>query len=80
MGQALAAMGDNPAELNFRGVVPLAAQEYWWREQYAPRQPKFFNKVHTGYDGTSTIERTMTKTTPLRKLSRVINSMSFTLI
>ena len=50
MGQALAAMGDNPAELNFRGVVPLEAQEYWWREQYAPRQPKFFNKVHTGYD------------------------------
>jgi hypothetical protein len=50
MGRALAAMGDNPGEVNFGGVVPLAAQEYWWREQHAPRQPKFFNKVHTGYD------------------------------
>ena len=31
-------------------MVPLEAQEYWWQQQYVPRQPKFFNKVHTGYD------------------------------
>lgn len=50
ISQAMAAMGDSRDELNFRGVVPLEAQEYWWREKYTPRQPKFFNKVHTGYD------------------------------
>eukprot|EP00892_Ulva_mutabilis_P006653 jgi/Ulvmu1/435/UM001_0442.1 len=50
MAQAMAAMGDSRDELNFRGVVPLEAREYWWREKYTPRQPKFFNKVHTGYD------------------------------
>jgi hypothetical protein len=50
MRQAMAAMGDSADELAFQGVVPLEAQEYWWREKYVPRQPKFFNKVHTGYD------------------------------
>lgn len=25
-------------------------QEYWWHAKYQPRKPKFFNRVHTGYD------------------------------
>ncbi len=25
-------------------------QAYWWHEQYRPRRPKYFNRVHTGYE------------------------------
>ena len=27
-----------------------ALQAYWWHEQYRPRRPKYFNRVHTGYE------------------------------
>ena len=23
---------------------------YWWHEKYRPRKPKYFNRVHTGYE------------------------------
>lgn len=23
---------------------------YWWHEKYRPRRPKYFNRVHTGYE------------------------------
>lgn len=26
------------------------AQVYWWNEKYRPRKPKYFNRVHTGYE------------------------------
>lgn len=45
---ARAAMGVGADEAEFQGLVPLDAQEYWWREKHKPRRPKFFNKVHTG--------------------------------
>lgn len=25
-------------------------QVYWWNEKYRPRRPKYFNRVHTGYE------------------------------
>ena len=25
-------------------------QVYWWHEKYKPRKPKYFNRVHTGYE------------------------------
>lgn len=25
-------------------------QVYWWHEKYRPRRPKYFNRVHTGYE------------------------------
>ena len=25
-------------------------QVYWWHEKYRPRKPKYFNRVHTGYE------------------------------
>ncbi len=25
-------------------------QVYWWNEKYRPRKPKYFNRVHTGYE------------------------------
>eukprot|EP00798_Chlamydomonas_sp_ICE-L_P032163 gene32163-16697_t len=30
--------------------VPLESQVYWWHEKYKPRKPKYFNRVHTGYE------------------------------
>jgi hypothetical protein len=48
--RAQASMGQSMDDQEFRGLVPLEVQEYWWREKYRPRQPNFFNKVHTGYD------------------------------
>lgn len=25
-------------------------QVYWWNIKYKPRKPKYFNRVHTGYE------------------------------
>lgn len=25
-------------------------QVYWWHDKYRPRKPKYFNRVHTGYE------------------------------
>lgn len=30
------------------GVAGL--QVYWWHDKYRPRKPKYFNRVHTGYE------------------------------
>jgi len=30
-----------------------AAAEYWWHEKYRPRKPKYFNRVHTGFEWNS---------------------------
>lgn len=44
-------MGDGAgAEVTFAGEVPLESQVYWWHDKYRPRKPKYFNRVHTGYD------------------------------
>lgn len=42
----LGTSGDAP----FGGEVGLESQVYWWHEKYRPRKPKYFNRVHTGYD------------------------------
>ncbi|CAF1332139.1 unnamed protein product, partial [Didymodactylos carnosus] len=36
-------------DTSINGVVPLDIQ-YLWSDKYRPRKPRFFNKVHTGYD------------------------------
>ncbi len=28
----------------------FSPQVYWWNEKYRPRKPKYFNRVHTGYE------------------------------
>jgi len=38
--------GDAP----FRGEVELDSKVYWLNEKYKPRKPKYFNRVHTGYE------------------------------
>jgi hypothetical protein len=51
---AAKAMGDDEggAEVAFAGEVSLDAdaQTYWWHDKYRPRKPKYFNRVHTGYE------------------------------
>uniref|UniRef100_A0A7S0SB60 Splicing factor Cactin n=1 Tax=Mantoniella antarctica TaxID=81844 RepID=A0A7S0SB60_9CHLO len=52
-GTALAEkmMGDSAgAEVTFAGEAPLESQVYWWHDKYRPRKPKYFNRVHTGYE------------------------------
>ncbi|TXG58385.1 hypothetical protein EZV62_016214 [Acer yangbiense] len=34
------------AEVNLN----LDSQVYWWHDKYRPRKPKYFNRVHTGYE------------------------------
>lgn len=32
-------------------ALPAPQQQvYWWHEKYRPRRPKYFNRVHTGYE------------------------------
>ncbi|KAK2077408.1 hypothetical protein QBZ16_004253 [Prototheca wickerhamii] len=49
---AAAAMGDAAAagDAPFGGEVPLESQAYWWHDKHRPRRPKYFNRVHTGYE------------------------------
>ncbi|CAM8949190.1 unnamed protein product [Rhodiola kirilowii] len=30
--------------------INLDSQVYWWHDKYRPRKPKYFNRVHTGYE------------------------------
>ena len=30
--------------------VPLEQKVAWWHDRYKPRKPKYFNRVHTGYE------------------------------
>eukprot|EP00882_Tetradesmus_deserticola_P015133 GHRQ01016112.1.p2 GENE.GHRQ01016112.1~~GHRQ01016112.1.p2 ORF type:complete len:196 (+),score=95.91 GHRQ01016112.1:101-688(+) len=48
--QALKAMGIDEGDRNFGCEVPVEAQAYWWHNRYAPRKPKYFNRIHTGYE------------------------------
>eukprot|EP00218_Dolichomastix_sp_CCMP3274_P006771 CAMPEP_0170144050 /NCGR_PEP_ID=MMETSP0033_2-20121228/13274_1 /TAXON_ID=195969 /ORGANISM="Dolichomastix tenuilepis, Strain CCMP3274" /LENGTH=687 /DNA_ID=CAMNT_0010380531 /DNA_START=15 /DNA_END=2078 /DNA_ORIENTATION=- len=41
--------GSGDAEFS-GGEVELDSQVYWWHDKYRPRRPKYFNRVHTGYD------------------------------
>ncbi|MEW5304764.1 MAG: hypothetical protein WDW36_007353 [Sanguina aurantia] len=34
----------------FGGEVALESRAYWWHEKHKPRKPKYFNRVHTGYE------------------------------
>eukprot|EP00884_Botryococcus_braunii_P020423 jgi/Botrbrau1/7064/Bobra.0165s0087.1 len=34
----------------FGGEVALESKVYWWNIKYKPRKPKYFNRVHTGYE------------------------------
>lgn len=41
---------DNNEESTFSCEAPLRAQTYVWTDKYQPRKPRYFNRVHTGFE------------------------------
>nr|XP_048289716.1 cactin [Myodes glareolus] len=37
-------------EAQFSVEMPLGARAYLWADKYRPRKPRFFNRVHTGFE------------------------------
>lgn len=48
--QAEAQKGMGSGEARFSLEVPLEGKVEWWHDKYRPRKPKYFNRVHTGYE------------------------------
>ncbi|GLJ21491.1 hypothetical protein SUGI_0396890 [Cryptomeria japonica] len=48
--KAMGALEDGDAILGSGSEVNLESQVYWWHDKYRPRKPKYFNRVHTGYE------------------------------
>ncbi|XP_076101845.1 splicing factor Cactin-like [Mytilus galloprovincialis] len=42
--------GMNDDEAQFSVEVPLTSQAFLWSDKYRPRKPRFFNRVHTGFE------------------------------
>ncbi|KAG8363508.1 hypothetical protein BUALT_Bualt19G0029600 [Buddleja alternifolia] len=50
---ALKAMGaaeEGDVVFGLSDEMKLDSQVYWWHDKYRPRKPKYFNRVHTGYE------------------------------
>ena len=45
-----ASRGMEQGEARFSVEVPLESKVTWWHDKYRPRKPKYFNRVHTGYE------------------------------
>lgn len=41
-------MGED--EEAFSSEVALESKKYWWQDKYRPRKPRYYNRVHTGYE------------------------------
>eukprot|EP00741_Cyanophora_paradoxa_P009528 tig00001501_g9228.t1 len=37
-------------EVSFADEVAVEGQQYRWEDKYRPRRPRYFNRVHTGFD------------------------------
>nr|GME00371.1 cactin [Ipomoea batatas] len=48
--KAMGAMEEGDAVFGSNDEVNLDSQAYWWHDKYRPRKPKYFNRVHTGYE------------------------------
>ncbi|XP_020257548.1 cactin isoform X1 [Asparagus officinalis] len=48
--KAMGALEEGDAVLGSGAEVNLDSQVYWWHDKYRPRKPKYFNRVHTGYE------------------------------
>ncbi|GMJ02942.1 CACTIN [Hibiscus trionum] len=48
--KAMGAMEEGDAVFGSGAEVSLDSQVYWWHDKYRPRKPKYFNRVHTGYE------------------------------
>ncbi|CAI9100071.1 OLC1v1036996C1 [Oldenlandia corymbosa var. corymbosa] len=48
--KAMGAMEEGDAVFGTNDEINLDSQVYWWHDKYRPRKPKYFNRVHTGYE------------------------------
>lgn len=48
--KAMGGMEEGDAILGAGAEVNVESQVYWWHDKYRPRKPKYFNRVHTGYE------------------------------
>ncbi|KAG0589759.1 hypothetical protein KC19_1G045800, partial [Ceratodon purpureus] len=48
--KCMGGMEDGDTMLGPGSEVNLESQVYWWHDKYRPRKPKYFNRVHTGYE------------------------------
>ncbi|WCJ34410.1 Cactin [Euphorbia peplus] len=48
--KAMGIMEEGDAVFGSGAEVNLDSQVYWWHDKYRPRKPKYFNRVHTGYE------------------------------
>ncbi|XWS43498.1 hypothetical protein CRYUN_Cryun16bG0109300 [Craigia yunnanensis] len=48
--KAMGSMEEGDAVFGSGAEVNLDSQVYWWHDKYRPRKPKYFNRVHTGYE------------------------------
>ncbi|KAG8377161.1 hypothetical protein BUALT_Bualt09G0139700 [Buddleja alternifolia] len=48
--KAMGAMEEGDAVFGLSDEINLDSQVYWWHDKYRPRKPKYFNRVHTGYE------------------------------
>lgn len=48
--QAAVGQGFDEEEEFFNLEAEMSKQSYSWEDKYRPRKPRYFNKVHTGYE------------------------------
>ncbi|KAF3633334.1 Cactin [Capsicum annuum] len=48
--KTMGAMEEGDAVFGSNDEINLDSQVYWWHDKYRPRKPKYFNRVHTGYE------------------------------
>uniref|UniRef100_A0A7N0TPB1 Splicing factor Cactin n=2 Tax=Kalanchoe fedtschenkoi TaxID=63787 RepID=A0A7N0TPB1_KALFE len=48
--KAMGSMEEGDAMFGSGAEINLDSQVYWWHDKYRPRKPKYFNRVHTGYE------------------------------
>uniref|UniRef100_A0A1J3K151 Splicing factor Cactin n=1 Tax=Noccaea caerulescens TaxID=107243 RepID=A0A1J3K151_NOCCA len=48
--KVMGAMEEGDAVFGSNAEVNLDSEVYWWHDKYRPRKPKYFNRVHTGYE------------------------------
>ncbi|KAH6832638.1 cactus-binding carboxy-terminal [Perilla frutescens var. hirtella] len=48
--KAMGAMEEGDVVFGSNEEINLDSQVYWWHDKYRPRKPKYFNRVHTGYE------------------------------
>ncbi|GFQ05763.1 cactin [Phtheirospermum japonicum] len=48
--KTMGAMDEGDVVFGSNDEINLDSQVYWWHDKYRPRKPKYFNRVHTGYE------------------------------